>query len=441
MYLRNLNVLIIEDQDLKYARIENLVGDLLRERRSLPTFERAENYERAIEKLAGTAFDVVLLDILLPIAGGDPTSAAARSILQRIDSGAIAGAPITFGITAQATLPENDRAFFESNVFNVLHFDENSTDWAQSLAARIDYILAGRCAAAGRWSTGFATELLVVTTRFEAEFAPICEAIPWFGPTFEGHPLLPDIAMKRGTIEINPTDRIVGNVLCIGEKGLAPAAALTALAVSALRPRKVVMLGVCCGLDANWPDCSLGDMVIARESDNWDAGRYETLDRESIWISEARPISARFGGTRELHQLAEQQSSNIERAMREVWRQENGARLTPKAYRGAKGRQPKVRIGQCVSGLSVVDSVDMREEVARRFGKALALDMEIHGFYQACAMNAFRQTQYAAIKGVADFGDGKKVSGAFDRIQPIIAKMSWAALYTLLGGETADGQD
>lgn len=424
MYLR---LLIIEDNDRKYEHVCAALAERLSHHTVLP--ERASYYEDAIAKLSGSVYDVVLLDIMLPRQGGEPDAGNARAIIQRIMSGSCAGTPVVFGLTEFQSSIETEAQFFNANLFSVLHYDPLTSEWASMLAARIEYLLDSRGLGAFVSSDAFHSDLCIVVARKRAEFEPVVRKLKWFGDVYDEHALFPMFTLRRGAIEVAPGRRILASVVCVGSKGLAPTAAATASALLAFRPRMVAMLGVCCGLAHNWANCALGDVVVAQMAELWDGGRYEESNKKTAFVHESNGITARLGGHGDLEHFIEAKKERIESRFAKSWARKKVRAAIP--VRLESSMTPRLKLGQVVSGLSVVDSQKMQKEVARRFPAALALDMEVAGFYTACLRSPVKSA-FVAIKAVADFGDGKKQSGEFDALQPFATELTVEVLGEML---------
>lgn len=144
----------------------------------------------------------------------------------------------------------------------------------------------------------------------------------------------------------------------------------------------------------------------------------------------SEPVAiAPAAGHSNLDLAIEARRGHVADALQRHWRKRSTQKTLPDEFRALR---PQLHAGQFLSGLSVIDSPAKKRELARRYPMGLALDMEVHGFYSACAKSPLLNTQFLAIKGVADLGDGEKKSGRFDALQPSALQLSWLTLDRLI---------
>lgn len=99
--MKNKKVLIVDDNALNRRVFEHIIGQVC-------IFEVAENGKEALEKLKGENFDLILMDIQMPVMDGITT-------LRHIKSQQLSNAP-TIAVSAFAS--ENDREYFLSTGFD-----------------------------------------------------------------------------------------------------------------------------------------------------------------------------------------------------------------------------------------------------------------------------------------------------------------------------------
>ncbi len=99
--MKNKRVLIVDDNDLNRKVFENII-------RHNYLFDTAKNGEEAIEKLRTVRFDIILMDIQMPIMDG-------ITALKTIKEESLTEAPI---IAVSAYSEKSDRAYFLSTGFD-----------------------------------------------------------------------------------------------------------------------------------------------------------------------------------------------------------------------------------------------------------------------------------------------------------------------------------
>ncbi len=99
--MKNKKVLIVDDNALNRRVFEHIIGQVYE-------FESAENGSLALEKLKQKAFDLVLMDIQMPVMDGITT-------LKRIKADQVSSAPI---IAISAYADQSDKDYFLSTGFS-----------------------------------------------------------------------------------------------------------------------------------------------------------------------------------------------------------------------------------------------------------------------------------------------------------------------------------
>src|SRR5262249_35860544 len=153
-------------------------------------------------------------------------------------------------------------------------YDDLTTVWADKIAAKISYIFSAKLASVQFHNNNFASDSLIVTARYENEFAPIVKLIKWEAPPTANSKYFPQNKYDSGRMVLSDTQSVSAAILCVGEMGAAPSAAIVSQAINIYRPRVVAMVGMCCGFSSS--SCSspskLGDVIVVRESASWEEG-------------------------------------------------------------------------------------------------------------------------------------------------------------------------
>lgn len=425
--IRQFSLLIIDDSEAKRLRtIEKL-------EHALPpfemTFDIATCYEEARERLKEASYDFLILDVKLPAGDGEPEARWSRALLRDILAGRL-GAPVhVFGLTEYEELEAEERAFYDANMFGFVKFDWESDDWAAFIANKIKFVATATNAAEAFRFNHFERDLLVLTARHDNEFLPIKKAL--FGEQASAiHPLWRE-ASHFGYIT-TPVRSFSTGLVCVGEMGLAATAAITAQAIRVLRPRLVVMLGMCAGFKGK--GVKILDSIISTEAACWQDGKYEQGNDTSKFDKRAknrncslqvRGIIEHFVERYDESFAALSSKISVEREFLEI----------KSAFGDAVRTAPAVKSGLLLSGSSIVADEDTRKAIEADFGTALGLEMEVYGLYTAAFKSMGKQPEYFAIKTIADFADGEKK----DRAQALASTISARVLMRML--ELGQGPD
>lgn len=261
----------------------------------------------------------------------------------------------------------------------------------------------------------------MTTARFENEFKPIVSNIEWASGPSEDVQLFRNKKLLTGTVRFGTKVLRVG-AFCIGEMGLAPAAAAASQLIDQFRPRMLLMLGMCCGFrqEKCQNKSKLGDVIIARSSACWDEGRYGELDKESFFFNRAVPLPLDRELDSLISSLEETEMSAFREAMRPTWSEGSSTRLRRKFGRDA-GDFPEAKFGLLLSGSSVIAHDVKGDEIIERFPSALGLEMETFAIYKAANLAVGVRPAVLSVKGVADFGDGSK----HKKFQSLASRLSY----------------
>ncbi len=393
-------ILIVDDLEKKTQAIISALGRRLTDYEAV--FESADRYEAALEKLRTRNYDFVILDIKIP-AGGEPASEKwSRYLLREIMEGHLCYPMHVFGLTAHRDIADKERQFYDSNLFGFFVFDWESEEWAIGVAAKIDYLANAIRNGASYRLNSFDYDLLILTARYKSEFEPVRNAL--FGSASSlGHPLWND-GTHFGELVVWG-DRLRTALLCVIETGLAPAAAVTAQAIHILRPKRVIMLGMCAGFETK--GVRLMDVLVASSTACWQEGKL--LGDSSTANFDPRGKIRHWTDSlgRDIERQLELCQANFSEMLEEFSRKKEYLELG-RRWGDLVAPQPNVRAGLVVSGSTVVANEQSARDVLKLFPNAIGLDMEIFAVYTAAFKAIGRPSEIVAIKGVADLADSEK---------------------------------
>ncbi|MEZ2331805.1 hypothetical protein AB6802_18960 [Mesorhizobium sp. RCC_202] len=415
---------MIEDSDQKF---DNIALNVLAENAEIIEYsERAEDYTRAIEILGRSHFDLVILDIRLPYlkGGGSPTAQASNDIVQFITRGQAVIPSYIIGLTEYTD--EIARAEIYPIEYMIIEgYSSSENHWAQKVCRHIEFIWRSKEASVNYHFRSYHFDVVILTARSENEFKPIDAAIKWGSSSILHDRAFSAFTVKTGSWITTGGLELRTALVCIERTGLASAASVASFMIARFRPRMIAMLGMCCGLtgDDASDKVELGDVVVMSDTYCWDEGRYSekkvgsaVIDVDDVAFFEARPSSANVAPRlrKIAENLVETGALEMRHLLADAYRRHDSAvgivsagRLVPAS--------PKVRIGLNVSGSSVVAARQQTAEILGRFSHAVALEMECHAVYQSVYLAPGDAVEAICIKGVADYGDGKK-SKEFQKI-------------------------
>ncbi|MEH2480635.1 nucleoside phosphorylase/CheY-like chemotaxis protein [Nitrobacteraceae bacterium AZCC 2146] len=420
-------VLIVEDSAEKYQRIVALLE--VRLSHISCKFVWADEYNSAVRTLTESTFDLVVLDLLIPVAAGTVSAENSRTLLSMMQAGELTPVPHIIGLTQHSAVAETERAYYSESLLALELFSFETEDWADRIAGKIIYLIKSKTASVQFISNNYQTDLLIVVARYENEFKPISEKMDWESDPSKNSPYFPTHRTLTGRMTFEGGRSLRTTLICIGEMGIASAAVLTSQAISLLRPRIVSMLGMACGFnhERSSSPALFGDVLIARECACWEEGKYLEYGKEKERLFRNRANIRTVDGA-----IAPVLSATIETASESIvpifatFLKSAGSRKLREAYGESIRQTPELKYGMVVSGSSVIADSAQIDEIIKRHPSAVGLEMELYGVFTAAQKCVGRPPGVLGIKGVADFGDGAKH-------KHIQAYASILSFYTLIG--------
>lgn len=195
---------------------------------------------------------------------------------------------------------------------------------------------------------------------------------------------LSDVNIRTSLYYVNGRDCKLAIVI-LPRMGLVSSAITTSRVVNELKPRYVLMPGICAGVEG---EVKLGDIIVANPSWEWQTGKW----KGDSFAIEPYQINVNQKMIEKLKILLEK---NI---LDEIWRSTNNARPE---------QRPSCHFGPMVSGSSVISNSEKIHELRAQHRKLLGIEMEIFGVYSACVQSAIAP-DFIGFKSVCDFGNEHK---------------------------------
>jgi nucleoside phosphorylase/CheY-like chemotaxis protein len=427
---RSLRILVVEDLTEKYDRVRSLLTSRLA---SLDCeFLWAKSYNSAFRLLLESRFDVVILDLLIPLESGSTSPDNSRALMEMMLAGDLFPAAHIIGLTEFKHIAKVEKEHYAANMFALEIFSWSSHSWADRLAAKIDYLGKSKAASLQHSVSSYQSDILIIIARYENEYKPIVKRVVWQGPPKQGNPYFRAHECISGRMKVDGNVSLKVTLLCIGEMGNAVATAVTSQAINVFRPQLVCMLGMCCGFSSSRSasPALFGDVIVAKASASWEEGKYLELDDGSRFFRN-RGIPKTVGQT-----IGPVISACVETAKDRIlplcanYIRSGEVRRLRRQYGKEMRASPEFKIGLIVSGSSVIADEKKVGEIIARQPNALGLDMEIFGVFTAAEKAIGNPPSVMAIKGVADFG----TSGKHKTMQTYASVMSYYAFLGILRG-------
>lgn len=388
-----MRFLLVDDEQHKRDAIVSFLVSKGIERESIVV---AEHAAAARVKLGESAFDVLLLDVLLPSrAGARPAGEHSVELLRQIVEDGTSTAPqFIIGITADAQGTVDYAAEFKTLVTQVVHFNPGDGVWQQMLAVVLQLLKRQEQA---KQTNDY--DVVVLDALRSPELENLLKVWP---VNLSSEKLLcRNILHSTGTLALDGTTK---RVACAHLSQMGPIASAHAAAtlLTEYQPRLLVMTGICGGFSK---EVSIGDLVIADKSWDWQAGKW--TDERML----APSIDPRDG------------AADLVAYARTI---ENAVKLAHDGFTGHEkpATPPKLVAGPMVTGSAVVASKDIQEMFKGQHRKMAGIDMECYGMYYAASNHGGAPVRTLCIKAVSDLADRAKA----DDLQQYCSYISAAAM-------------
>lgn len=402
-----MKILIVDDEPQRYGRLVETLQSVGIGKSEIDT---AVSTRQADEFLQHTHFDLLILDIVLPLwpqGPGDPQNALDLLFAIHQEDGLKRPRHIV-GLTADRGAAEQAAAEFTALTWTIIEYSPTNDDWVNRLVACVRYLkgVTGQAYAV----PADRADVVVVCALAAPELANVLK-LPW---GWRSQPtMLPDATfVHQGQFTAATGKTYTVAAAHAPRMGMVSSALLSASLIEHLRPRLIVMTGICAGLRNK---VGLGDVLLADPSWDFQSGKRFKQGTDGDFVARAHQLPA---------------PTVVRRLLQEIDRQRTDLEQMARAYDGDRPEGDlRVIAGPVACGSAVLADGEVIEEIKKRqHGEVIGVEMEIYGVYAAAAGAAEPQPMAFALKGVCDFADPDKVDDA----QDFAAYMSANVLQLLL---------
>ncbi|MBR1208752.1 MULTISPECIES: response regulator [unclassified Bradyrhizobium] len=374
-----MKFLIVDDTPSKISEVKAILAKV---NDGNCTIEVAETGLAARERLAETQYDLLILDIKLPLREGEePDRKGGMTLLTEImHSGRFLRPVHVVALTGFSDLRTEFNAKFTDGHWTIDTYEPGEFGWRDRLKAKADYIAN----ALNQVGQAYETDLCVVTALATPELDAVRAIESWH---FGAPESLDQVSyMYRGQFSVAGRSYSVA-AAAAPRMGMVAAAALTQKMIQRVRPRLLAMTGICAGVrDA----CHLGDILVADPSWDWQMGKYlkETFEVAPDQLPTPLEISQRMNILRKDRAMLIELSEH---------------------YSGDKPNQiPNIEVGPVASGSAVLADQETAETIRKQHRKLLGVDMELYGVASAARDAGLPRPLAFGLKSVCDFADHLK---------------------------------
>lgn len=377
-----MNILLVEDKQEKVIELKALLSELNITNFSL---KHAKDAAECLDFLETTKYDILILDICIPnnYSSDQPSIQSGKDLLYQINTDPELFKPgLIVGLTAEITRLDEIKQLFEKEIWKLFEYNSSSTQWKIELTSLFKYLSMGR--------DKYYCDIFI-TCALKAEAAQVerlltnVEQVKILGLPFYFH---------KG--EYKDSNNKILHVL-IGyqaKMGCIETSLFLASCLNHIKPKSIGMCGILAGIKS---ELNYGDIVIAEQSWDYNAGKMiEVKNGDLQFIPDPDPVSIPNGNYNELQAYIESPETK---------------KLLDNIYKSWPARKPSnplnIKFGFVASGSAVINSQSVLDWIKTQKRKFIALEMEIYAFYKTIHFIK-SDLPCVAIKSVADFGDGTK---------------------------------
>lgn len=378
-----MKILIVDDSNEKTSKV---VGCILNGTGVLRgDIDVAFTVIDAKHKLRDTVYDLMILDVVVPLRAGDAARAEnSEALLIELRDREIMKKPRQIiGLTAYEAEFKLLRSAFQDQSWAIVRYDESSSEWSEQLARSVRYL---ERVSSERGTEAYKTDVVIISALEYPEYDAVRRnGWEWTSP----EPLDDTTFYQKARFQSGDREFSAAAAYC-PRMGMVAAALLAAKLIEALRPRYLAMPGICAGVKGR---ANYGDLIVADPCWDWQVGKHLVKD-----------------GVEEFAIQPEQLS--IPATLRAKWdhlRVDKAVWASIKdSWRAPPDSELKARIGPSVSGSAVLADPAMVDHIKQQHRSLMAVEMEGFGVFAAAqAASAPRPIAFTC-KAVCDFADEKK---------------------------------
>lgn len=355
-----MRILAIEDNRAKAKEIESLVFEV----EPGATFNQKGDIASAYGELDATVYDLVVLDLMMPLVEGGPAQDAGKELVRIVSSSRLNRSTRIVALTGYEELYEQQaREFAELGVL-LVYFDEYTEGWKKTIRSMLR-----RVAVLPRCDFVIICALNVEREAFLNTSARLGRRIIENG-----------FDVRR--IEIG---NFVGSLILLPRAGLVDASVIAATAVERYRPRLVAMSGICAGVRER---VAMGQVLVCTVCWEYQMGKHTKQGFQFEPYQSVLPEAVRQ------HLASLCAAGHIVDTIYE--------RELPS---GVERCQPV--LATMVSGSAVVADEIFRERIQQQHRKIDAIEMELSGVFRAVHL-VDDSVIVVGVKAVSDFADDQK---------------------------------
>ncbi len=378
-----INILIVDDEYSKAKLISDLISSVCVH----VNIEHVTTTQSARKITREITFDLMLIDINLPSSvGSAPNLLGGMELFDMLVVDPYSKIPvdIAFITEKEDSLHEYAREAARRGI-TLFRFDSLNDSWKIVLTGMINLILVRSKRNLANSPTA---DVAIVTALRDPEMNAVLDLpYEWVNKRFHDDPTGYYFGKKR----LNHTVRSIV-VASTSRKGMPSASALAMKMVERFKPKIIVMLGICAGVEGK---VNLGDIIIADPTWDWGSGKM-TQDNDGLAFFQSAP-----------HQVPLE--SHLSQIAQDIGNDKDVLNSIVSGWeRDMPQTSLKVHIGPLASGSMVLASDSSVNSIVTQNRDLIGIDMEAYAVMAASDYARKTAPLTLVIKSVSDFANSQK---------------------------------
>ena len=398
-----MKILIVDDSNEKAEKIVACIVDGAGISRD--AIDVAFTVNDAKAKLRDTVYDLMILDIVVPLRGGERAQSEHSMALhiELRDRETLKKPRQIIGLTAYEEGYVALEPVFAQQSWAIIRYKSESNEWREQILRSVVYLERAKSEQSNQ---KYETDVVIIS----ALETPEHDAIRRNGWAWSAPEPLDDTTFYQKATFSSGSGQFTAAASYCQKFGMVSAALLSAKMIQALRPRYVAMPGICAGVKGK---CNYGDVIIAEPCWNWQTGKHLVKDGTKQFAIQPEQLTIPASIRSKWDQL--RLDKQVWQKMKDEWRDPPETDL-------------KARIGPSVSGSAVLADAEIVESIKQQHRGLIAVEMEAFGVFSATQLASRPRPTAFTCKSVCDFADEQKD----DRWQAYAAYTSASALTVFL---------
>lgn len=348
-------------------------------------------------KLASMVYDLLILDLVMPINDGEDVGAEGNSEnfideLSRV--GRLHKPVYIIALTQYEDKVEKHKQSYAKKLWKLIHYDLKQTDWEDVLQEAVDTIVAtkGQLKKSMEDERHYEVGILCALPE-EFEQMKLAFGNQWNSVPFEGMPY--QLYATQIRTEYGHTIKVIA--CCNNAAGMQAASITASFLLSRFELGTLFMTGFCAGFKKkDKDDVKYGDIFIADSEYDYGSGKLIKRENEQMVMPEPKQMPCNYDILVKLNDFISEQTaaSRVYVELKRLGLLIEGMEV------------PKIHVGPGACGSYVVSDETFMEQLVKDDNRNLkGLDMEGYGLYLAGHM---LNKTCVLVKGIADFGGEDK---------------------------------